>query len=626
MLKSVKFFDNLLGCLSYINLLQSVLAMKIPAFWRAIGLVTLYIGIFCLVVVMQFPLHGDISAAFGALSLRSGARAEGGPLESAVVDLAGLRFEFSARRPLVAVDASGGRKPGAPVSRSDLANGWKLAFDNGITLAVSASDKEGSRLSVVPSFKGDTASLELGYALVRGARIDSGASGLTLVSGGVSYALDLPASALDRKRRVIVLGAGNGRPRSFAALRERAGQPTVSPQVMAQAPMDPALYKKEIDAFVDKAWSGLSTTRFDPANLVWKFPAAPAAFTEKALTAYIAEAYRRGAGTQALERAKAANALYPASLSYLSSPFLGGILVRTKSLEDASLAEVKRLEKVIQDKPAGLFDRSGIALFLLDRAPYSLAQSAFQAVAAVDPGQLSERQAVNALAAFNDGAAFMKEGENPFERFSAVAEKVLLPAIKRFNDGFFLQSSPEGDSELLLSAQAGFELIRYGGISGRDVFVGVGQSLVTGVLALANAEGFVPLVLDLTGKDAPSSLLAPEELYPLVAGNPYYPHEVPFYRELGPGVWAWTCSPSIQAVAEPSRVVFKTEFPVGAAHHLVLYGIKPFANIQLYGIDYRPDASFEIYDVSGYYFNRTSNSMFLKMRHKTKLEEIRLFY
>ncbi|MCX7023221.1 MAG: hypothetical protein NT080_01205 [Spirochaetes bacterium] len=600
--------------------------MKTPAFWRAIGILLLYIGIFGLIVVIQFPVHGDLRAVYGSLSLRGGVESVGGSLGSVVADLSGLRFEFSARRPLQAVAANGERRPGVPVARTDIPFGWRIAFDNGVSLSFSSSDETGARLSVEPSFKDQAVSVELAYALVRGTRMERGKGGIRLVTREGGYAIELPSDAIDEKRRTITLDAAGGRTRPFVVRLEREGAPAISPQVMAQAPMDPAAYRRAIDAFVAKTWTGLSTARFDEGAFAWKSPGGNAVFSEKALTAYVAEAFRRGAGPAALERMKPAKTKYVASLSYLSSPYLGGILPRTKAMEEAALAEVKRFEKAIQDKSPELFDRTSIALFLLDRAPYSLAQGAFQAIQSIDPAQLTVRQAVNALAASNDARDFMKAGENPFSRFEAAAERNLLPAIKRYNNGFFLQASSDGDCDLLLSVVAGRELIRFGTASGREVFVGVGQSLVTGVLALADANGFVPGNQDLTGKVPVSAYLPPEDLYPLVADNPYYPHEVPFYRELGPGVWAWTCSPSIQVSTEQSKIVFRTEFPPLAAHHLVLYGLKPFVNIQLYGINYRPDESFEIYDASGYFFNRASNSMFLKMRHKAKIEEIRLFY
>jgi len=57
---------------------------------------------------------------------------------------------------------------------------------------------------------------------------------------------------------------------------------------------------------------------------------------------------------------------------------------------------------------------------------------------------------------------------------------------------------------------------------------------------------------------------------------------------------------------------------------MTFYGVKPFANIKLYDIDYSPDAEFEIYDVSGYFYRKTSSALYLKMKHKSESERIEL--
>ena len=59
---------------------------------------------------------------------------------------------------------------------------------------------------------------------------------------------------------------------------------------------------------------------------------------------------------------------------------------------------------------------------------------------------------------------------------------------------------------------------------------------------------------------------------------------------------------------------------------MVLYGVKPFTRIQLYGLDYNMDASFENYNASGYFYKRAAGAMYLKMRHKSRTEDIKLYY
>jgi hypothetical protein len=114
--------------------------------------------------------------------------------------------------------------------------------------------------------------------------------------------------------------------------------------------------------------------------------------------------------------------------------------------------------------------------------------------------------------------------------------------------------------------------------------------------------------------------------YPVVAESPYYPRAVSFYKQLGPGAWAWSCAPGIRVESKPGETVFTVDYPVGYSHYLTLYGVKPYVKIQLYGLDYNMDAGFENYNASGYFYKKTAGAMYLKMRHKARGENIRLFY
>jgi hypothetical protein len=111
-----------------------------------------------------------------------------------------------------------------------------------------------------------------------------------------------------------------------------------------------------------------------------------------------------------------------------------------------------------------------------------------------------------------------------------------------------------------------------------------------------------------------------------VADNSYYPHETSFALDISPGIWAWTCTPSLTVQATSSRYLFLATFPAGRSHYLSFYGIRPFANIQHSDIDYNPDNDFESYDASGYLYNKSANALYMKMKHKKDAEDIKLSF
>ena len=217
--------------------------------------------------------------------------------------------------------------------------------------------------------------------------------------------------------------------------------------------------------------------------------------------------------------------------------------------------------------------------------------------------------------------------ENPFLGFGSIADRI-LGATRKTPAGLFLVTEEDGATDLRLSLAAGQYLAAYGAAEGKDGLVGVGQGLVEGFIGASDERGIAPArVLVRSGAiEQQSGALLPEDAYPLVAANPYYSREVSFYKDIGPGVWAWTCAPSLSVSASETQYTFAATFPAGRSHYMTFYGIKPFANIQLYDIDYSPDAEFEIYDASGYLYSKQSRALYLKMKHKKDNEAIKLFF
>lgn len=135
------------------------------------------------------------------------------------------------------------------------------------------------------------------------------------------------------------------------------------------------------------------------------------------------------------------------------------------------------------------------------------------------------------------------------------------------------------------------------------------------------------LILNLAIQNT-NDLLILGELYPFVVPeNLYYPHfQLIAYEEKIP-VWAWTSSPEIQYKhTENKTISISTKFLENQSHYIILNGINPFKQIEIYGLKYRTDPRFETYNSSGYVYQEKNKRLFLKNRHKKSTEVIKLFY
>lgn len=605
---------------------------------RAFGLVLLYIGVFVAIVFIQFARSPGFLARSGRLSVSAtwtSSDRKGAPA-NVRIQYAGLSFELSPAHPALVRSADGQVLKVLPKAIEKIDGGARIVLAGGGELRVvsDSSSAQGFRLSATKP-RSDSVALVLPCTLSGSAKLSGLPGKASLDMAGGPFTFSLPPSALDADGKSLTLSFTDDAAVAALVLKKAVAPaaPVQTPaaaqstKVLPQAPMDPEAYKAAVSTWDSRVWLGLSSGRWDGAGLGWKDATGTTAFSEKALVAYLAEAAAKGLLPEALVKMRPAAKANTSSLSWFSTPFLGDTVARMEIREGSDLAEVKRLSVLLEARDSAILDEADLVRFLLDRAPYAQAQETFRFVAELDPAKLSLSGLVGYLEGFNVAAALMNASENPFGQAEAAATR-LVGAITKAQEGWFLKTADDGSSDLALSIRAGRALADYGRSSSKDMVLGVGQSLVVSALALADPNGVLParvLPRSASASDV-SGTLFPEAIYPVVVDNPYYPHERSFYRELGPGVWTWTSSPSIAVAASSASCVFTVSYPTGIPHYMAIYGLKPFSNIRLYGIDYSPDAAFESYDVSGYLFRKASNALYLKMKHKQDSEKIELYY
>jgi hypothetical protein len=99
------------------------------------------------------------------------------------------------------------------------------------------------------------------------------------------------------------------------------------------------------------------------------------------------------------------------------------------------------------------------------------------------------------------------------------------------------------------------------------------------------------------------------------------------HKENGITTWAWTVAQSISyAKDEEGTITLATKFPQGATHYMIINNIEPFKSIEIYGMKFRTDPRFETYNSSGYVYNARTKTLFLKYRHKSETEIVKLIY
>ena len=586
-----------------------------------------YIAIFIVIVVVQFPAAGPFSLAVGAVSVRGVPEADSESLRSIELSASGLRLSFSPKEPFTYTDAGGIVRESAPAAYRALEKGIAIDFIDGTILSVTVNGNGRTEWSVKTPRTASSATLR--FDLARGALSLPPASEapLRLSLGGMEY--QVTGVGTTQGQNIIALRSRNGVLSPFYVTPVADAPKEQAPEYLSLKPLDSASWNRELSAWRDRAWAGVSGQRFNQAAATWTDARGNAAFDESEFVLYMAEAIRRERYDAAAALVLSVRSTHLEKVSWRSVPFAGRTTLAMTEFEAATLAEVRVVERLVQARAPELFQRPGIVSFLYDRAPFALAQAAMGYAGQLDFSKADVIQAVRLIESYLEARNYLVDAENPLVKVVDLVELVIAPALRKVGpSAFFLQTGTDNSCDTLAGLSAGMALVRLAEVTGKPLHAAIGHKLVSSLLQLADADGALPAFVTATGEvpQVSESKLSAPAVYALVGDSPYYPRAISFYRTLGPGTWAWTAAPGFRLTATPERVTFTADYPVGYSHYVSLYGVKPFIKIQLYGLDYNMDSGFEGYNASGYFFKRATGIMYLKMRHKEQAEEIRLFY
>lgn len=157
------------------------------------------------------------------------------------------------------------------------------------------------------------------------------------------------------------------------------------------------------------------------------------------------------------------------------------------------------------------------------------------------------------------------------------------------------------------SLETGSALIEYGKQTSNQELITAGMAIISSVL-LNNS-------LDLT---------TISEVYPIIVNNKNYPHYTMLYRDKN--LWAFTMLDNINYTVRNNVASINMKSNIGDVHYLIVSNMNEFKDINIYGLSYHADARFENYNSSGYIYKSATNSLFLKTRHKSETEVVKLTF
>jgi len=371
-------------------------------------------------------------------------------------------------------------------------------------------------------------------------------------------------------------------------------------------------YEAHITEYIDDAYRGWRQNRYEQ-------------FSEELLNAFLAEAALRGEYEQMLLRTSDGVNARRSELTHVTASFFGNLPEAYRQLQAYNDERVKTLIALTKEGDFGIFNTPGLILFAMNHGPFSLVEEIHQLARIAECGGTDHSICLGLVQTFMDGSPLLTEDEDHLD-YETIIEEGVLPWITKTEEGLFLEIS-RGIVDSFTSLRAGIILIQAGETVNNDIFVSIGRYLVISALSLSDGQGFLPekLVIQNGVITEQHDTISPESVYPLLKKNPYYQHEISLHKEIAPGAWVLT-SADIHSIDINNRAaVIDLSFPEGMSHHMIIQGIPPFARMQLYGINWVSDPSFEAYS-SGWAYDAASETLFIKLQHRQERETVRIFF
>jgi hypothetical protein len=485
---------------------------------------------------------------------------------------------------------------------------------------------------VIPNVLGTLRTLSLPFRLEEAQRIEA-VPGIPLIElvGRVGrwYVSMPPGSDLDASgRRLVVRVDSSGEPLSVVFDRLEGPEEPYVYWFSREAPLaDEQRYRRELQDFLDRAYRSWSRVAAEePGN-----PELAGALGVSLLSESLERGeYRTVLALVSRSIRQILRENPDAEIEYAGACYLGDLPSFLRHRTAQSAEEISLLTELIRRADLSLFSIPRLVPFIVNHAPFSLAEEVVRLADSVDLQREALIDVLNITSTYLDALRILGLGDGALGRVATAVESRLLPALRPAPEGLYFVLPRQGDSasvDLLASVRAGRVLQEAGRLLDEPAYEQLGRNLVLAVLAHADAQAVTPATGRLTDDAfaADRESLAPEELYRLVAEERYTPEEYPLYQMLAPGSWVLTAShlDSVQIDSRRQRYLFS--FPQGQTHYLLIQGVRPPESVVMHGIPWKTDPQYFQYS-DGWSYDAATQSLFVKLTHRSEAEELILNY
>lgn len=564
---------------------------------KFLGLTVLYAALIVGIFVIQFKAESVISESIGAMRITLAQTETPDGLQelknTLQVSYKGITFSTTEDSPAMLNGADGSRTPLVLSSWTKGTSRVEFDFTDGSQIAFDVLDDQ---LYVTARPSDSSKSLSLPYKTTGALSVFERTDSRIVLSERSSYrSLSAPLLTADN---IVFSGSESMASYSPFDPTKRFEFVTVDGVAGTESSAYDSLVKQLKTALVNTFTQVLSTAQAE-------------SLSEQEVIAYVAEMALNEKYDVALdavpESFKRGN-----RRTYISSPYFDNLVNMNRSLSVQTEKFNSQVDQAIASQNLDIFSVDRIIDYILREKKTQRIETLLSFPSEQEAFGPTLSQATGIITVY---CQLVSEGE---ERLASLLEST-LPACERaietscsYDSEANVLTVTENERQVSVTQvfQTGHALMELGRIQNRSALLSAGTLLIT-----QNAEALATFKL---------SQLA--ELYPIVVENDFYPHSTVLGYYGNTPVWTWTCAKSASyTITSDGTVDLRIEFPQGATHYVIVNGVPTFhANIEIQGMPFRTDPRFETYNSSGYVYQSDTQTLFLKSRHKSQVELIRL--
>ncbi|MCR5605435.1 MAG: hypothetical protein K6F69_01280 [Treponema sp.] len=331
--------------------------------------------------------------------------------------------------------------------------------------------------------------------------------------------------------------------------------------------------------------------------------------TEDSIVAYISERAIRNEYDEAINEIPTAFKRN-SKRTFKTTPYLGSLISMNRSLVIQTNNYNSLLAQAVVSNTLDIFTVTNIAPYLLTLGKDENVVKLLSIPNNLEKFEPTLEQAAGIISFYN---FFYKENKEYASIIETKANECLgiIEKACQLDNGRVIIKEKEASLPLLQAAIVGKALMDYGSAISRPEITAAGRAILSTYLENSSSLDLRTLT----------------ELYYIVTpDNTYIPHIKILDKNAKDIMWAWTVANDISISKTSTSISYKINFPQTKSHYMIINNVEPFDEIEIYGLKYHTDPRFESYNSSGYSYNKSTKTLFIKSRHKSPTEVIKLIY